>query len=176
MKTEEVKHLLSEFYDGKTSTEQENRLLNFFENEQVPYDLQKEKEIFMQFFTNYDTITPPQLLEYKLDKLLDNLAVKRTGKHRKLWYWTGGIAASALLAIILETNFLKENKTDNQTIAMQNLSQTDIENIEKAEQAILLVSTKFNKGMSQLAMVDKNIHKIDENLMKINNLSKKFNK
>ena len=47
MSIEQVKSLLSRFYEGQTTPEEERQLVAFFHREDVPEDLQQDKQLFL---------------------------------------------------------------------------------------------------------------------------------
>ena len=47
MTIEQVKSLLSRFYEGQTTPEEERQLADFFHHENVPEDLQQDKQLFL---------------------------------------------------------------------------------------------------------------------------------
>ena len=47
MRVEEIERLLAEFYEGNTSEKQEERLNKYFETQNVPEHLEKEKRLFL---------------------------------------------------------------------------------------------------------------------------------
>ena len=47
MNIEQVKSLLSRFYEGQTTPEEERQLVAFFRREDVPEDLQQDKQLFL---------------------------------------------------------------------------------------------------------------------------------
>ena len=47
MNIEQVKSLLSRFYEGQTTPEEERQLAAFFRREDVPEDLQQDKQLFL---------------------------------------------------------------------------------------------------------------------------------
>ena len=47
MTIKQVKSLLSSFYEGQTTPEEERQLVAFFRREDVPEDLQQDKQLFL---------------------------------------------------------------------------------------------------------------------------------
>ena len=47
MTIEQIKSLLSRFYEGQTTPEEERQLVAFFRREDVPEDLQQDKQLFL---------------------------------------------------------------------------------------------------------------------------------
>ena len=53
MRVEEIERLLAEFYEGNTSENQEERLKKYFETQNVPEHLEKEKRLFLCFHKDH---------------------------------------------------------------------------------------------------------------------------
>ena len=47
MRVEEIERLLAEFYEGNTSENQEEKLKKYFETQNVPEHLEKDKRLFL---------------------------------------------------------------------------------------------------------------------------------
>ena len=47
MTIEQIKSLLSRFYEGQTTSEEERLLADFFRREDVPEELQEDKQLFL---------------------------------------------------------------------------------------------------------------------------------
>lgn len=179
MNTSKIKILLEAFYNGETNAEEEQILLAYFKGADVDKELIDEKDIFLVMYQP-EPIEVPSSLEEKLNFLIDDLAAKECtlekkapqNKKRKLT-WIGSIAAG--IAILVSVSLFFNNKptvTGDPTIAQQknadisNLSEADKKALKEAEDAIVLLSSKFNKGVNQLAVVSSNIDKTNEILNK----------
>jgi uncharacterized protein HemX len=181
-KTEDIKRLLTAFYDGRTSLDEERALQQYFETENIAPELQAEKIIFWAMADESEEINVPQSLEYQISRTIDKLDFekkKTIGSNKKLWAWLSGIAASLVLVFSVGVFYYSQNKntyfTNNQQITEHNLTEADKQKIHEAEAALVQISSKFNKGMYQLAMVEMNLETMNKNLNKINILTSKFN-
>lgn len=47
MRVEEIERLLAEFYEGNTNENQEEKLKKYFETQNVPEHLEKDKRLFL---------------------------------------------------------------------------------------------------------------------------------
>ncbi|MDR2823876.1 MAG: hypothetical protein LBB41_01590, partial [Prevotellaceae bacterium] len=113
-----------------------------------------EKEFLLLCNQSKEEIEIPQMLENKLDTLIDKLAAAEKQKIVALpdfWAWVGSIAAA--VALILSIGFyLKDDNNstqfaDNKQISIDNLNQADREKVLQAERTLTLVSQNFNKGI-----------------------------
>lgn len=66
MRIEEIEKLLVEFYEGNTTENQEETLRYYFETQEVPKYLQREKELFLSFRQENDYVEVPAGLQDKL--------------------------------------------------------------------------------------------------------------
>lgn len=183
MKTDEIKLLIEAFYNGETNAAEEQILLDYFSSEDIAEELLQEKPLFLRFFQK-EPIETPSGLESKLEGLIDELDSKeKTESNRpKLTLkrtigWT--VSAAACIAILVSTVFyfsLKTNITEptvaGTEVELETLSSKDKENLKEAEDALLLLSSKFNKGVNQLAVVSTNLDKTNELLNKTFNRKK----
>ncbi|WP_029904271.1 hypothetical protein [Prevotella sp. 10(H)] len=174
MKTEEIYRLLDAFYNGETTVEEEQRLLDYFSSKEISGELLEEKEVFLRMYQAED-IEVPVGLESKLENLIDNLAKEEGPKvetkpqpaRKRLVLWIG--SAAATIAILVSVTFYLNNKPEisNPPIAQgQNLSEADMQTLKEAQDALILLSSNFNKGMEQLGVVSSNLDKTNEILNK----------
>lgn len=185
MNTDDIKKLLDAFYNGETSADQERILMEYFSGEDIADDLKDEREIFLGIYQG-ESVEVPSSLESKLNNLVDELAgkeaKKETGAERKslnsrrtMWTWIGSAAAGVAILISAGIFF---NKPAAETVIAQNqpgnteLSEADKEAVKEAEDALVLLSSKFNKGVNQLAVVSSNIDKTNDILNKTFNRKK----
>lgn len=170
MKTaEEIKKLIALFYQGETSAEQEKELIEYFNQTDISEDLKNEQVIFNTIFKK-DLIKIPAELESRLIARIDDLEISsqpRIVAFQKRWIWTS-LAASFTLLIGIYFLF-NMNSSDQSS---KNMSQTDIEKIQKAQEAIILVSKKYNQGLDQLSHSQQTIAYSNQILKKsINNFN-----
>lgn len=186
MNTSKIKILLEAFYNGETNAEEEQILLAYFKGADVDKELIDEKDIFLAMYQP-EPIEVPSSLEEKLNFLIDDLAAKECTLEEKapqnkkrMLTWVGSIAAG--IAVLVSVSLFFNNKTTETTAPtiaqnqegtnINNLSEADKKALKEAEEAIVLLSSKFNKGVNQLAVVSSNIDKTNEILNKSFNLKK----
>jgi hypothetical protein len=184
MKTDEIKIMLDAFYNGETTAGEELKLLKYFSREDVAEELLDEKDVFLSMF-QAEPIGVPPALEPKLESLIDNLASKeeksteiKAGTNRKhLLRWAG--SAAACIALLISVTFYFNNKPDAsqppvspEQQTTENLSEADKKALKEAEDALILLSSNFNKGVSRLAIVSSSFDKSNEILSKTLNRKK----
>ena len=63
MNIEQIKSLLARFYEGQTTPEEERLLADFFRREDVPEDLQQDKQLFLMLAQISDQEMPTDIAE-----------------------------------------------------------------------------------------------------------------
>ena len=71
MRVEEIERLLAEFYEGNTNEKQEDILKKYFETQNVPEHLEKDKRLFLCFHKRDVPVEIPAGLEDKLSRMID---------------------------------------------------------------------------------------------------------
>jgi len=163
MDTGEIKKLIEAFYEGETNPEEEQKLHDYFNSDDIADELQDEKKLFLEMHKG-DPIETPPLLEQKLNSLIDKLALEESKKSesnkRRLWIRVGSIAAGLALLISAGIYFNKKQEIanpDNPQLAQ--VTEEDKQKIKEAQDALVLLSSKFNKGVDQLALVSNGFDK-----------------
>lgn len=184
MNTSEIKKLLDTFYNGETNTGEEQILMDYFKGEDVAEELMDERDIFLGIY-QADSIDVPSSLESKLNNLIDELeekgakGTKPLQTKRRLMTWIGSAAAS--IAILISVGLYLNNRPETvvepplayqQDNNPEQLSEEDRKAVQEAEEALMLLSSKFNKGVKQMAVVSDNIEKTNEILNKTFNRKK----
>ncbi|NDV93729.1 hypothetical protein D0T84_02195 [Dysgonomonas sp. 521] len=181
MNTYDIKKLIEAFYLGETTAEEELRLLSYFQGEDVADELLDEKEVFLAMYKS-ETIDVPAGLESKLNNLIDGLAsqetteapLENTARRRSLWLKAGSIAAG--IAILVSAGVYFNSKADTTPPIAEGqsgtMSKEDEQKIKEAQEALILLSSKFNKGLDQLAVASENMDKTNEILNKTFNRKK----
>mgnify|MGYP005857200843 CR=1 FL=1 len=166
-KLENIRDLLNKFYSGQTSLSEEDKLIAFFEKEEVPEDLLEEKNVFLSFRDASSSIEIPDDLDDKImSNLMDIKENENRGKRISL-ISLSGLAAGLLIILSVYLGFLKNN-SNNQ------LSQYELEDPEIAYQEIVntlnYVSDKWNRGAVELKTLN-NINKGMNSIQPINKIS-----
>lgn len=165
MKTEDVKILLNTFYKGESDKAQEDTLLRYFMQMEVSPELLDEKDIFLRLYSPKEVEIPADL-ETNLNSLIDNLSEK-SKKTKKIGLWIGSIAASIciLLSLGLFINQLQWNKPDNLSSQRMVIEDPEIAYVTTYK-ALELISNNFNKGLSQLSLINDEMEKTNKILDK----------
>lgn len=183
MNTSDIKVLLEDFYSGETNAAQDRVLLEYFNGGDVAEELADEKLIFLSMY-QAAPIDVPLSLESKLNKLIDELSDKEAKKdirsiHRKRYIYTWIGSAAAGIAILVSVGLLSRHNENTatkdlltaqqQTELIGTISEADKQTIKEAEEALVLLSSKFNKGVDQLATLSTGINKTNQILNKVFN-------
>ena len=72
MNIEQIKSLLARFYEGQTTPEEERLLADFFRREDVPEDLQEDKQLFLLLVQASDQEMPQDIAE-EITAFVNNL-------------------------------------------------------------------------------------------------------
>lgn len=160
METDKIKRLLERYYDGRTSEEEDEKLLQLFMQEELPPDMNADKEFFLQLHNcKHSDGEMPQDLEQRLGKMIDlwdcGVRQRNTRKRNRSikLRMTAGIAASILIlasaGIYMHT---AKNNADNTEVNQETYAQ--------AQNAILKFSTTLNKGLEQVEAANKKAENI----------------
>lgn len=144
----EIEELLTLFYRGETTIEQERLLKDFFKQKNIPEALKEEQLVFNVIFEK-DELEVPSHLEQRLLATIDTLARPKQKKAIRFIpkKATPILIAASLALLIGLTFFFKFSSSEQQ---LPHLSQADREAVQKAQEALILVSTKYNEGIEQL--------------------------
>jgi len=169
MDTGEIKKLIEAFYNGETNPGEEQMLFDYFNSKDVSDDLLDEKELFLNMHKN-DPIEVPEKLEDRLNTLIDKLSEeeKTKQKRKRLWIQAGSIAAGIALLISAGLYFHKRQETinpDKPSLTSQ-VSEEDQAKIKEAQEALMLLSANFNKGVEQVEFASANLNRTSEILNK----------
>lgn len=147
--TVNIKELIALYFEGKTNSEQESFLKEFFSQENIP-EAYKKEQLLMQALFQKDDIAIPNDLEQKLHSTISSLTLQEK-QHKffslKRWNWMA--VASLLLVLISLPLFLSQITQHDETAQM---SQVDKIKIQEAQKALLLLSKNYNKGLEQLSV------------------------
>ena len=170
MKTDDIRKLIEAFYNGNTNADDEQKLSLYFKSEDVDDNLLEEKELFLQMY-EVESIDVPSSLELKLNNLIDDLAKKSETRQeepilqknkRRLWLWAGSAAAGIVLLISIGISMYQNKPKAVDTPPTVTASAEDQQKIKEAQEALLLLSANFNKGMEQLNIVSENLDKTND--------------
>jgi hypothetical protein len=167
-----TEQLLSAFYNGDTTVEEENFLTQFFNSERVNEKWHTDRELFHVLY-DPSRISLPEGFPERLETAIDNHIKETTNrksisKTRKLYLTILSAAAVVLLCIRLLFNPFTHSSFRHFTLIPSNsdLIADTYTNPEEAaiaaEQALRFVSAKLNQGLSPLEKVKESINKTNE--------------
>lgn len=147
MKKEELETLLSRYYDGLSTGEEERALRTFFSGEDVPEEYEAEKAIFAYFSDLQNMPEPSANFETRIISSLTNNRSDGTTRVRKLIMVLSGIAASVV--IITGTWFFMKSNEHVDTYSDPHVAYAETMKI------LMEVSEQMNKGTEALSPVSK---------------------
>ena len=150
MKPDDIEDLLTRYYEGVTSEAEEKELKRFFMEPEIPVGLEERLN---------DMIDAWDMSEKRA------LKVKKRTRIIRL-QWLGSIAASLLLLFSVGMYLYKPS-------APKDTCATPEEAYMQAQKALVMLSSRLNKGMEEVETVQEATGKIRENvyeqLNRINN-------
>lgn len=156
MELKKVKALLADYYEGKTSREDETLLTDFFVNSDVPEELEADRAIFLSLNEAVKEEIPDEQFDIRLFAAIEKSdRENRKAGMTRLFYTVSGIAAG-LFILIGSYFFLVERQIE--PIVTADTEYTMEETLlayEEARNALLLVSGLMNTGTEQLELLSK---------------------
>lgn len=160
-----IQKLLERFYDGKTTTAEEEKLYIYFKEDNIPEELGADKELFLSLY-NTDVVEVPIDLKERLSQTIDSLDARNSEKKRiHLTYsvkWFTGISAVVLMLFIMQFYNGKESVGSKRTEVFADTYTDPNEARVKVEETLLFVSTKMNRGVDELNTANARIEKANE--------------
>jgi hypothetical protein len=164
-----IEQLLTAFYNGDTTQEEEALLQEFFHDPDIPENWYADRDLFHALYDS-SHIRIPQGLSERLGHRIDK-HIKETGattenksaqpKIRRLFTGIGSIAA-ALLFLAGIFFFQGEDKTSGKSDAITDTFTDPLEAALVAERTLTLISLHLNKGLSPLGKVKESMDKTNE--------------
>ena len=125
MTIEQIKSLLARFYEGQTTPEEERLLADFFRREDVPEELQEDKQLFLMLAQISDQEMPTDIAE-EITAFVNNLGqtekkpvlsevkqrkgiIYRLKTPPKMWY---RVAATVAVLLAIGSVITFQKKTD----------------------------------------------------------------
>lgn len=170
MKIDMIKQLLSKYYDGSCTQQEQQTLMDYFSKGEVTPELLDEKLIFEQLH-NSEKPPVPSTLESRLDTLIDSLdgvnveeqvVEERRGVRKPLiWISTIAAAASLLLVVGYVQNLSKEEQTYHTTVLKDTYSDPN-EAYAVAEETLTYISSKLEIGLSSVNTIQDEVDRSNE--------------
>ena len=166
-----IEQMLKAFYNGETTPEDEALLLKFFKRKDLEEKWHNDRDLFIVLYDSSE-ITLPEGINERLERFLDKhieqtfsiekeIRLKKIpfySKKRRLYIAVASSAAAILLCVSIF--FVSDSSSSPDMIAdtYTNPQEAAI----AAEQALMLVSSKLNKGLSPLEKVKVSVDKTNE--------------
>ena len=179
MNIEQIKSLLARFYEGQTTPEEERLLADFFRREDVPEELQEDKQLFLMLAQISDQKMPTDIAE-EITSFVNNLGqtekkpILSEMKHHKgiiyrlktppkMWY---RVAATVAILFAIGGMFVHQQRT----IATDPFRDT-CSTPEEAADAILYANDIINRSaapfLRSTMIATEQVNDINETLGKI---------
>jgi len=152
MDINQIKLLLTKYFDGQTTLEEEKLLQGYFTGEaEIPDELVTYKQQFMLVSESAHTLHDTGKLQQKISELIDNQTVTIQPIHRQKLLYRYLVAASVILMIGVSGILIYQarNSRIKDTYTDPRLA------YQEAQKALLYVSQKMNKGIEPLSNVNK---------------------
>ena len=134
--TQYIKDLLDKYFAAETSLEEEQKLSDYFNQDNIDNELSAYAPLFRQFL-NEKQVKAPASTTNKLKRLQ-----QKASRNRYIPYFGTAIAAGLLLLLTLTiTNTADNNKNDNDLIVMYNNGKR----VEDPVAALEFASEQFRK-------------------------------
>ncbi|MBN1791863.1 MAG: hypothetical protein JW830_15290 [Bacteroidales bacterium] len=152
MDINQVKLLLTKYFDGETTLEEERMLQGYFSDEtEIPDELITYRQQFMLLSSSARTEYDTGKLDLRISEMIDNLdaAMPEQGRSKALFRYLAAasiilmLGVSGILIYQARSNAVRDTYSDPQ-IAYQ-----------EAQRALMYVSQKMNKGIDPLSNVSK---------------------
>jgi hypothetical protein len=152
MELNEIKKLLEKYYDGDSSTEEDNLLMQFFRNNTVPDDLKTDQELFLHAYNQKITVPTSMGLEDKLIGIIDREA-KKENKRAKTFFLYKISSIAAGIAIVVIIYLAIQTKSSNNALA-DSYNDPKLA-YEQMKRTLLYISQNLNHGTEKLQHVSK---------------------
>jgi len=180
MESQRIAILLQKYFEAETDPGEENELITYFNSGEVSDELKP----FIPMFSGFKVLSETE--DGKLDDDLMNFILESEPKEklrdRWLWQIVSGVAAAAILALLVINYYSQQNQWND---TFTNADQAYAE----ASKTLDFIAGKYNKGMAQLEPVGKieeavsplysGLNKLDEGfrqMRKVEMLNKKLKK
>jgi hypothetical protein len=165
-----IKELLDKYFEGNTSTHEENELRNFFLTGNVPEEFEYARQMFDSFSVLHGESSGDRM-KTDISGMIDNHVRKINEKRSaRIIRWVSVAAASFLIIAAIYTNIHKPGLKDTYTDSRQAYART--------EQVLMYISANINREtakLGQLQYLNKGISDLNKIDNAINNIKKHNN-
>lgn len=156
MKTEDITLLLDKFYRGETSLNEERYLNDFFCQENIPSELERDRNVFLSLAGN--DVPVPDKLEWTITSLIDSLDKEEVQKPPrrtilKMRYSLVAVAASLMLLMGIGFFYQQQQKADMPADTYNNPDEA----YRATMDALQLFSENFSKGIKPMERAEARI-------------------
>ena len=166
METKRIAELLDKYYRGETTLEEERQLKGFFQQEEVPEELQADKDVFLLYTgLAQQPVDLPEGLEERLSASIGRW--QKESQRQRPWLrpsirrWSIGIAASLLIAAGMGIYLQKAEPKQHDTFTNPALA------YQETQRALQLFATALQKGEAQMVKAEKTTLKVQQTLENI---------
>lgn len=154
----EIKRLLTLYYEGATTEDEERCLTTFFCRNEVPEELSADKALFSSVGLVGASEMLPEGFERRMDIAIDRISEeesrKKFGQRRIKRY--ASIAAGLMLLIVASVIVFGEMSRNPYEVTDEKIAYA------KTQEALLKVSEKLNKVDRELAKADRLLNKLNK--------------
>lgn len=167
MNGNKINELLERYYEALTTEAEEQELKRYFESEDVPAQLQAEKEMFLQLQQMAQT-DMPQSLEERLSASIDRWdaeerqTIRMPEKKRMpaIGRWAGSIAAGIAVLMAFGWYIYGQEPERKDTCA------TPEEAYRETQRALAMFTDAMNRGVNQMEAARTTTKKIEKSIQK----------
>ena len=148
-----IEQLLSAFYEGNTTPDEEEVLLEYFNNNEINEKFHADRELFNALH-DASRIPFPEGVSERLEHAIDKHITKKSASKIRILY-ISIVSAAAVILLCISLFFITDKRSHSDFIA--DTFTNPEEAALAAEQALLFVSSKLNQGLSPLEKVKESI-------------------
>jgi hypothetical protein len=156
---ERIKYLLDRFYEGLSSTEEEQELSGLLQDESLPEEFLSDRELFASFTEANAPIDVPEGLEEGIMEMIEREDRKESRVRRINIYSISGLAAGLLIILSVYLGFLRDNSYNS---LAEFAVEDPLQAYEETKKALDLISEKWSVGTSEL----KNLNEVQQGIQK----------
>lgn len=162
MNDKQIEQLLTAFYNGTASEEDELKLKAFFMSGDVPACWCDEQKCIKTLFS-VSEVPLPEGLSTRLEARVDSFFVAgKRNKMRRVIYWGSGVAAAVLLCFCFYMGDMRLQPQPKIADTYTNPHDAAV----AAGKALTLMSAQLNKGIKQVNEAEREVDKINRILNK----------
>jgi hypothetical protein len=152
MDINQVKLLLTKYFDGETTLEEEKMLQGYFSDEtEIPDELITYRQQFMLLGSSARTEHDTGQLDLRISEMIDNLdaAAPKQGRSKSLYQYFAAASIILMLGFSGILIYQARSSAVTDTYADPKIA------YQEAQRALMYVSHKMNKGIDPLSNVSK---------------------